>query len=188
MAVTGSVWRLLLIGLVFHLVYIGTVFDCYFTSPVVHAHVGLDDVTPPGFRGLLPARAPYLLAQTLCDSVHPVLLLRVRSPEHKITGHAHYNRRFDASERCAVRKNRKTPDGGVPRPCSRSRASTPPRVPSKPTLWTLRNPYECNWCRSCAHESQSAISPPMTSTDTVSASKKAPICVINTLRTADKER
>lgn len=36
MAVTGSVWRLLLIGLVFHLVYIGTVFDCYFTSPVVH--------------------------------------------------------------------------------------------------------------------------------------------------------
>ena len=36
MATTGSVWRLLLIGLVFHLVYIGTVFDCYFTSPVVH--------------------------------------------------------------------------------------------------------------------------------------------------------
>lgn len=31
-----SVFRLLLIGLVFHLVYIGTVFDCYFTSPVVH--------------------------------------------------------------------------------------------------------------------------------------------------------
>ncbi|CDO69965.1 hypothetical protein BN946_scf184836.g39 [Trametes cinnabarina] len=36
MAVPGAVWRLLLIGLVFHLVYIGTVFDCYFTSPVVH--------------------------------------------------------------------------------------------------------------------------------------------------------
>ncbi|PIL26170.1 transporter [Ganoderma sinense ZZ0214-1] len=36
MATSGSVWRLLLIGLVFHLVYIGTVFDCYFTSPVVH--------------------------------------------------------------------------------------------------------------------------------------------------------
>ncbi|OSD03803.1 PigN-domain-containing protein [Trametes coccinea BRFM310] len=36
MAVSGSIWRLLLIGLVFHLVYIGTVFDCYFTSPVVH--------------------------------------------------------------------------------------------------------------------------------------------------------
>ena len=36
MAMSGSVWRLLLIGLVFHLVYIGTVFDCYFTSPVVH--------------------------------------------------------------------------------------------------------------------------------------------------------
>ncbi|KAI0350922.1 PigN-domain-containing protein [Trametes cingulata] len=36
MAVPGSVWRLLLVGLVFHLVYIGTVFDCYFTSPVVH--------------------------------------------------------------------------------------------------------------------------------------------------------
>lgn len=36
MAISGSVWRLLLIGLVFHLVYIGTVFDCYFTSPVVH--------------------------------------------------------------------------------------------------------------------------------------------------------
>ncbi|KAJ8474730.1 hypothetical protein ONZ51_g7029 [Trametes cubensis] len=36
MAVSGSVWRLLLVGLVFHLVYIGTVFDCYFTSPVVH--------------------------------------------------------------------------------------------------------------------------------------------------------
>ncbi|KZT00391.1 alkaline phosphatase-like protein [Laetiporus sulphureus 93-53] len=31
-----SIFRLLLIGLVFHLVYIGTVFDCYFTSPVVH--------------------------------------------------------------------------------------------------------------------------------------------------------
>ena len=30
------IFRLLLIGLVFHLVYIGTVFDCYFTSPVVH--------------------------------------------------------------------------------------------------------------------------------------------------------
>ncbi|KAI0826505.1 PigN-domain-containing protein [Trametes gibbosa] len=36
LAVPGSVWRLLLVGLVFHLVYIGTVFDCYFTSPVVH--------------------------------------------------------------------------------------------------------------------------------------------------------
>ncbi|KAI8992816.1 PigN-domain-containing protein [Trametes punicea] len=36
MAIPASVWRLLLIGLVFHLVYIGTVFDCYFTSPVVH--------------------------------------------------------------------------------------------------------------------------------------------------------
>ncbi|KAI0334221.1 PigN-domain-containing protein [Cubamyces sp. BRFM 1775] len=36
MAVSGSVWRLLLVGLVFHLVYIGTVFDCYFTSPVVN--------------------------------------------------------------------------------------------------------------------------------------------------------
>ncbi|KAI0370992.1 PigN-domain-containing protein [Pilatotrama ljubarskyi] len=36
MAIPGSVWRLLLVGLVFHLVYIGTVFDCYFTSPVVH--------------------------------------------------------------------------------------------------------------------------------------------------------
>ncbi|KAI0706031.1 alkaline phosphatase-like protein [Cerioporus squamosus] len=36
MAMSGSVWRLLLVGLVFHLVYIGTVFDCYFTSPVVH--------------------------------------------------------------------------------------------------------------------------------------------------------
>ena len=36
MAISGSVWKLLLIGLVFHLVYIGTVFDCYFTSPVVH--------------------------------------------------------------------------------------------------------------------------------------------------------
>ncbi|RPD52571.1 alkaline phosphatase-like protein [Lentinus tigrinus ALCF2SS1-6] len=36
MAISGSVWRLLLTGLVFHLVYIGTVFDCYFTSPVVH--------------------------------------------------------------------------------------------------------------------------------------------------------
>ncbi|KAH9887008.1 PigN-domain-containing protein [Cubamyces lactineus] len=36
MAESGSVWRLLLVGLVFHLVYIGTVFDCYFTSPVVH--------------------------------------------------------------------------------------------------------------------------------------------------------
>ena len=36
MAISGSVWRLLLIGLVFHLVYIGTVFDCYFTSPVVN--------------------------------------------------------------------------------------------------------------------------------------------------------
>ena len=36
MAMSVSVWRLLLIGLVFHLVYIGTVFDCYFTSPVVH--------------------------------------------------------------------------------------------------------------------------------------------------------
>ncbi|KAH9915518.1 Phosphatidylinositolglycan class N-domain-containing protein [Fomitopsis serialis] len=30
------IFRLLLIGLVFHLVYIGTVFDCYFTSPVVY--------------------------------------------------------------------------------------------------------------------------------------------------------
>ncbi|KAI0632733.1 Phosphatidylinositolglycan class N-domain-containing protein [Trametes polyzona] len=36
MAIPASVWRLLVIGLVFHLVYIGTVFDCYFTSPVVH--------------------------------------------------------------------------------------------------------------------------------------------------------
>ncbi|KAH9925611.1 alkaline phosphatase-like protein [Epithele typhae] len=35
MAISNSVWQLLLIGLVFHLVYIGTVFDCYFTSPVV---------------------------------------------------------------------------------------------------------------------------------------------------------
>ena len=36
MAISSSVWKLLLIGLVFHLIYIGTVFDCYFTSPVVH--------------------------------------------------------------------------------------------------------------------------------------------------------
>ena len=36
MAISGSVWGLLVTGLVFHLVYIGTVFDCYFTSPVVH--------------------------------------------------------------------------------------------------------------------------------------------------------
>lgn len=34
--IPDSVWRLLLVGLLFHLVYIGTVFDCYFTSPVVH--------------------------------------------------------------------------------------------------------------------------------------------------------
>ncbi|KAI0789286.1 PigN-domain-containing protein [Abortiporus biennis] len=32
----GSIFSLLLIGLVFHLVFIGTVFDCYFTSPVVN--------------------------------------------------------------------------------------------------------------------------------------------------------
>ena len=36
MAISSSVWKLLLIGLVFHLIYIGTVFDCYFTSPVVN--------------------------------------------------------------------------------------------------------------------------------------------------------
>ncbi|TFY65328.1 hypothetical protein EVJ58_g2055 [Rhodofomes roseus] len=35
-ATERPIFRLLLIGLVFHLVYIGTVFDCYFTSPVVH--------------------------------------------------------------------------------------------------------------------------------------------------------
>jgi GPI ethanolamine phosphate transferase 1 len=33
---SGSVARLLTLGIVFHFVYIGTVFDCYFTSPVVH--------------------------------------------------------------------------------------------------------------------------------------------------------
>jgi hypothetical protein len=33
---SGSIARLLVLGIVFHLVYIGTVFDCYFTSPVVH--------------------------------------------------------------------------------------------------------------------------------------------------------
>ncbi|KAI0295105.1 PigN-domain-containing protein [Multifurca ochricompacta] len=33
---SGSIARLLALGIVFHLVYIGTVFDCYFTSPVVH--------------------------------------------------------------------------------------------------------------------------------------------------------
>jgi phosphatidylinositol glycan class N len=33
---SGSVARLLALGIVFHLIYIGTVFDCYFTSPVVH--------------------------------------------------------------------------------------------------------------------------------------------------------
>ena len=36
MTMEQPIFRLLLIGLVFHLVYIGTVFDCYFTSPVVH--------------------------------------------------------------------------------------------------------------------------------------------------------
>ena len=36
MALTRSVWRLLLTGLVFHLVYIWSVIDCYFTSPVVN--------------------------------------------------------------------------------------------------------------------------------------------------------
>jgi GPI ethanolamine phosphate transferase 1 len=34
---SGSVARLLALGIVFHFVYIGTVFDCYFTSPVVHS-------------------------------------------------------------------------------------------------------------------------------------------------------
>lgn len=33
---SGSIARLLVLGILFHLVYIGTVFDCYFTSPVVH--------------------------------------------------------------------------------------------------------------------------------------------------------
>lgn len=33
---SGSIARLLVLGVLFHLVYIGTVFDCYFTSPVVH--------------------------------------------------------------------------------------------------------------------------------------------------------
>ncbi|KAH9985887.1 Phosphatidylinositolglycan class N-domain-containing protein [Russula compacta] len=33
---SGSIARLLVLGILFHLVYIGTVFDCYFKSPVVH--------------------------------------------------------------------------------------------------------------------------------------------------------
>jgi phosphatidylinositol glycan class N len=33
---SGSIARLLVLGVLFHLVYIRTVFDCYFTSPVVH--------------------------------------------------------------------------------------------------------------------------------------------------------
>jgi len=41
---SGSIARLLVLGVLFHLIYIGTVFDCYFTSPVVH---GMRHYTSP---------------------------------------------------------------------------------------------------------------------------------------------
>ncbi|KAI0270500.1 Phosphatidylinositolglycan class N-domain-containing protein [Gloeopeniophorella convolvens] len=48
---SGSIARLLALGIVFHLIYIGTVFDCYFTSPVVH--------------GMRPHKLPQAQAQRL---------------------------------------------------------------------------------------------------------------------------
>lgn len=72
MAISGSVWKLLLIGLVFHLVYIGTVFDCYFTSPVVHGM----------FRHSLPsgeAKRLVLIVGTPCRS-RALTLPHLRGP------------------------------------------------------------------------------------------------------------